>query len=94
MWKTRHVAMISWWPFNLSSKGFRESARRGAATGAIRILLVVYRERCGESSLEEIPVAAPDAQPVAEVTRLSVMEPGLRREGRFGWEEDAPTEER
>lgn len=27
-WKTRHVTIISWWPFNLSSKGFTETARR------------------------------------------------------------------
>lgn len=53
-WKIRHVAMMSWWPFNLSSKGIHKD---GAAQSldAIRIL-VVYRERHGESSLEEIPV--------------------------------------
>ncbi len=56
MWKIRHVAMISWWPFNLSSKGIQQI---GKAQGQARYVssLVVYRERWGESSLEEIPAA-------------------------------------
>ncbi|ULA58918.1 MAG: hypothetical protein LZF60_80312 [Nitrospira sp.] len=62
---------------------------------AVRILLVVYRERCGESSLEEIPVVLARARNMSRDRHdVSMQGEGLRGEGMFGWEEDAPTEER
>ena len=81
MWKTRHVAMISWWPFNSQTRDSEN--RRGAATGAIRILprrlQGTLRSQAGEDS-----VAAPDARPVAEVTPLSVQGTGIGEEAGLG----------
>ncbi len=92
MWKTRHVAMISWWPFNLSSKGIQ---RIGKAQGQARyVSSSSFTGNVAESqALRKFRSAAPDAQPVAEGTRSTVARRELRG-GLFGWEEDAPTEER
>lgn len=92
MWKTRHVAMISWWPFNLSSKGIQ---RIGAAQGQARyVSSSSFTGNAAESqALRRFRSLTRDAQPVAEVTRFGVQRSEVAVRG-FGWEEDAPTEER
>ncbi len=88
----QHVGVMSWWPFNLSSKQFTMNDRAQPAN-RIRTLFVVYRERPGESSLEGILVASVEGHTLREFAReWSVSRNSSSAQ--FGWEEDAPTEER
>lgn len=77
VWKGRHVGVISCWPFNLSSKEFTTNDGAQPAD-AIRILLVVYREPPGESSLEGILVGSADGSgrtdnPVGRIERTVLL---------------------
>ena len=90
--KRRHVGVMSWWPFNLSSKQFTMNDR-GQQANTIRTLFVVYRERPGESSLDGILVAPVKGHTLQEFVRGWSTSRNSPAE-QFGWEEDAPTEER